>query len=151
MQAAPPLPIVITALIEAGLRAVLANPSPTAVRVWSRDCSWGHAAYTILVTPASHPGEPYELVPGPTAWTANLPQTVEIAANGSIMVDLTGDRAGWRGTEALKPWKHEAWQVRIRLRIPETPEAGKFGVLIGETVSPPVISHPPHAWLFGPS
>lgn len=143
------LPVTLAVLVEPDqLQVVVENPSPAAVRIWSRECSWGHATYSIIVARAAQPDDERELTVKPVRWTVNVPQVIELESGDRTAFGLIADGFAWQGGASLEPWRGESWQVRVRLRIPDTPEARDHGVLVGETVSALAISFPPHAWFF---
>jgi hypothetical protein len=55
----------------------------------------------------------------------------------------------WNGLDTVNHWLNQPLQVRVRLRIPETPEAVAQGVFIGEALTSSRPSTPPHSWLTG--
>lgn len=144
------LPIKLAAAVEAErLALTVENISPQSVRIWSRDCAWGYSTFSLLINCLASPGDQHELTTKPILWGVNTRRTVEIESGGRAAVTFLPGDPQWLEAASLEPWIGEDWQIRVRLCIPDTPDARTFDVLIGEATSPPVISRPPHAWLFG--
>jgi hypothetical protein len=90
-----------------------------------------------------------ELTAKPICWTRNVPRAANVPAGGQLEYDLRREDPEWNGLDAVEGWLNQPFQVRVRLRIPETPEAVAQEVFIGEALTPPCLSKPPHSWLTG--
>lgn len=91
-----------------------------------------------------------ELKAKPVRWTRNAPRTVNIPAGGQSEYKLRHKDPEWEGFDDVETWLNQPLQVRVRLRILETPEAADQGVVIGECLTQRCLSMPPHSWLTGP-
>ena len=145
------LPLRLVPAIKADrLLVTVENTSPDHVRIWSRRCSWGYSTFSLILARSARPDDRHELTTKPILWTVNPRRLIEIEAGGGAVVTFLPSDPEWLGLASFEPWRGESWQVRVRLCIPDTSEARVCDVLTGELTSPPVISEPLHAWLFGP-
>jgi hypothetical protein len=128
------------------LRVTVVNPGAEDLRLWSRDSSWGWSMFSLLVEPnGSGPGR--ELTAGPVRWTRNVPRALTVTAGGRLDYELGHADPTWEGAGTDDGWLGQPLRVRARLRITQTPEAVDQDVFIGEALSDPVLSMPPHGWL----
>ena len=132
------------------LRVSIANPGVEPVRIWSRGCSWGWDAYSLLVRVAGAAVAPVELLATPIRWTVNFPRAREIPPGDRAEVVLRAGDPDWLGVPDPAAWRGVTLDLVARLRIPPTPEAAEYGVFVGDVLSPPFVAAPPHRWLLPP-
>jgi hypothetical protein len=132
------------------VRVTVENKGEQDLRLWARDNSWGWSMFSVLLAlPGSDQWR--ELTAKPIRWTANIPHALSILAGGRWDYELRRGDPNWEGLDDVDDALNQPLQVRVRLRIPETPEAVAQGVFIGEAIAPPSLSEPPHSWLIGKS
>lgn len=130
------------------LRVTVVNKSEQDLRLWDRNNFWGWSIFSLLLAlPGSD--EWRKLTAKPIRWTANIPHTLDLPAGGRLDYELRHQNPSWEGLDEVNAWLSRPLQVRVRLRIPETPKALAQGVFIGEALSSSSLSMPPHAWLTG--
>ncbi|PXF58243.1 MAG: hypothetical protein C4B58_07345 [Deltaproteobacteria bacterium] len=130
------------------LKVTVVNRSEQDLRLWARDNSWGWSMFSLLLAlPGSD--EWRELTAKPVCWTANIPHALNLPLGGRLEYDLRCEDPEWNGLDAVEGWLNQSFQVRVRLCIPQTPEAVAQEVFIGEALTPPCLSKPPHSWLTG--
>lgn len=130
------------------LRVTVVNRSDQDLRLWARNSSWGWSMFFLLLAlPGSDQWR--ELTAKPVRWTLNVPHAINVPAGGQSNYNLRHEDPNWEGLDDVNAWLNQPLQVRIRLRIPETPEAVAQCVFIGEILTPPCLSKPPHSWLTG--
>lgn len=128
------------------LTVTATNRGKRDLKLWARDNSWGWSMFSLLVAkPDSELWQ--ELAPKAVRWTRNVPRALELPAGGQLVYELRHADPSWDGLGDVNAWLGQLLQVRVRLRIPETPEAVSQGVFIGEAITPPRLSKPPHYWL----
>ena len=128
------------------LTVAVANIGKTPQRLWDRNSSWGWEMFSLLLAGPDE-DEWRELTATPIRWTRNVPRALELLPGGTLRYALGPGDPGWDGLSALGERRNQPMKVRVRLRIPPTPEAATHDVSVGEAVSPPAWSHPPHGWL----
>lgn len=128
------------------LTVVVRNRGETEVRLWDRNNSWGWGMFSLRVA-APGSAEWSELTPRPVRHTRNGPRARTIPPGGRLEYELRPEDPAWEGTAALAGSRAGPLNVKVRLRIPETPEAIEQKVFIGEAESAPVLSTAPHGWL----
>jgi len=127
------------------LTVTAVNRGKQDLKLWTRDNSWGWAMFSLLLAkPDSQAWR--ELTAKAIRWTRNVPRALELRAGGQLEYELRHADPSWEGVADVDRLG-QFLQVRVRLRIPETPEALAQGVFIGEALSPPRLSQPPHHWL----
>ena len=128
------------------LRVAVVNEGKRNLRLWSRGNSWGWSMFSLLLL---QPGSEQwrELTAKPICWTANIPHALNLPVGGRLDYELRREDPAWEDLVAIKDWPSQPLQVRVKLRITETPEAVTQGVFIGESLSPISQSNPPHRWL----
>ena len=129
------------------LRVSIANPGAKTLRIWSRGCSWGWDAYSLLVRAAGASVARVELVAKPIRWTVNFPRTGEIPPGDRVVVVLRAGDPDWLGVPDPAMWRGVALDMVARVRVPPTPEAAEYGVFVGILHSPRFVAEPPHRWL----
>ncbi len=138
--------IALELLVESEVLLVTAvNRGKKDLKLWSRDNSWGWGMFSLLLAPPDLKSW-LELTAKPVRWTRNVPRALELPAGGALKYDLRHADPSWEGSSEVG-WVGQLLQVRVRLRIPETPEANEQAVFIGEALSPARLSKPPHCWL----
>jgi hypothetical protein len=130
------------------LRVTVVNTGEQDLRLWSRGNSWGWLMFSLLL---AQPGSDQwrELTAKPICWTTNIPHALDLPIGGRLDYELRHEDPSWEGLDDVNAWLSQLLQVRVRLRIPETPEAMAQEVFIGEALTPPCLSKPPHSWLTG--
>jgi hypothetical protein len=130
------------------LRVTAVNTGERDLRLWARNNSWGWSMFSLLLAlPSSDQWR--ELTAKPVRWTANIPHALKVAVGGRSQYELRREDPGWEDLGDANDWLSQPLQVRIRLRITETPEAVAQEVFIGEALTSPCLSMPPHSWLTG--
>jgi hypothetical protein len=128
------------------LRVTVANRSEQDLRLWARNNSWGWSMFSLLLAlPGSDQWR--ELTAKPVRWTANIPHALNLPVGGRLDYELRRGDPEWNGLDAVEAWLNQPLQVRARLHIADTPEAVAQGVFMGEALTPPCLSMPPHSWL----
>jgi hypothetical protein len=132
------------------LRVIVVNRSESDLRLWDRNNSWGWSMFSLLL------GLPLlnqwrELTTNPIRWTANIPRTLNLPIGNQLNYELGHKNPSWEDMGDANSWLSQPLQVRVRLRIIKTPEAVAQDVFIGEALSPPGLSMPPHSWFHSPS
>jgi hypothetical protein len=130
------------------LRVTAVNRGEQDLRLWDRNNSWGWSMFSLLLALASS-DQWRELTAKPVRWTANIPHALNLPIGGRLDYELRREEPGWEDLGDANAWLSQPLQVRIRLRITETPEALAQEVFIGEALTPPCLSMPPHSWLTG--
>jgi hypothetical protein len=130
------------------LEVEITNPGPEAVRIWDRHNSWGWETLVLDVASAIRPEEIFRLTAKPRIWTRNGPGFIEIPPGGSHLVLINPGFPEWEGVERLEPLRTEVMRLQATLRIPPSPEAETYAVIVGEVKSPWQPAEPPHLWLF---
>jgi hypothetical protein len=133
------------AVLPDTLAITVGNRGEMAQRIWARTNSWGWSMFSLLVAPHEEPWQ--ELTAKPVRWTRNAPHALELPPGGELLYELRPGDPDWQGLDTLGGWLELPLQVQSRLRIPETPEAVEHAVFLGEALSPPALSQPPHRWL----
>ena len=130
------------------LRVTVVNTGEQDQRLWARNNSWGWSIFSLLLAqPDSDQWR--ELTAKPIDWTRNVPRATNVPAGGQLDYELRYEDPNWDGLDNVYAWLNQPLQVQVRLRIPETPEAVAQEVFIGEALTPPCLSKPPHSWLTG--
>jgi len=130
------------------LRVTVVNRSEQDLRLWARNNSWGWSMFSLLL--ALHGSDQWrQLTAKPVRWTANIPHALNLPVGGRLDYELRHEDPNWEGRDDVNAWLNQPLQVRVRLSIPETPEAVAQGVFIGEALTPTCLSMPPHSWLTG--
>lgn len=130
------------------LRVTVVNSGEQDLRLWARNNYWGWSMFSLLLAlPGSD--EWREMTIKPVRWTANIPHALNLPLGGRLDYELRHEDPEWNDLDAVEGWLNQPFQVRVRLRIPETSEAVAQGVFIGEALTPPCLSKPPHSWLTG--
>ena len=136
------------------LRVTVVNRGKQNLRLWSRNNSWGWSMFTLLL---ALPGSDQwmELKAKPIDWTSNVPRATSVPAGGQLDYELRSENPSWEDPArqdlgTINAWLSQPLQVRVRLRITETPEAVAQDVFIGEAVTSPCLSMPPHSWFHRP-
>jgi hypothetical protein len=130
------------------LRVTVVNRSEQDVRLWARNNSWGWSMFSLLLAlPGSDQWR--ELTAKPVRWTANIPHALNLPVGGRLDYELRHEDPSWEGLDDVNAWLSQPLQVRVRLRITGTPEAIAQEVFIGEALTSPCPSLPPHSWLTG--
>jgi hypothetical protein len=133
--------------IEPGvLKVTVVSTGEQDLRLWARNNSWGWSMFSLLLG-APNSDQWRELSAKPVRWTANLPHALNLPAGGQLDYELRREDPAWENLGDVSAWLSQPLQVRVRLRITETPEAVAQGVFIGEALSPINQSNPPHCWL----
>jgi len=130
------------------LKVTVVNKGKRSLRLWSHGNSWGWSMFSLLL---ARPGsdEWRELTAKPVRWTANIPYALDLPVGGRLDYELHQQDPSWEGLDDVNAWLNQPLQVRVRLRIPKTPEAVAQGVFIGEALTPSCLSMPPHSWFHG--
>lgn len=131
------------------LEVQLINPTDQPVRVWRLGNSWGGSSWTLRLNTTETPARSYALRPTNEMYTVNIPAFIEIPPHGQSEIRLVPSRPEWTAGEDIGALKGVPVNVQAILEIAPTPESTKHDVAVGRAESPPVISQPPHAWLFG--
>jgi hypothetical protein len=129
------------------LRVQLHNPTDNPVRVWQLGNSWGGASWSLRLRQAGGT-KTYTLRPSHQGYTVNLPRYIEVPPHGQQEVRLTPSRPEWTAGESLNPLRRVPLEVQAVVEIATTPESKKHLVAIGHLESAPMLSPPPHSWLF---
>ncbi len=128
------------------LRVTVVNDGEQDLRIWSRDNSWGWSMFSLVVE-APDSGQRRELTAVPVRWTRNVPRALTVPAGATLDDVLRRSHPAWEeGAGGDDDWLDQPVQVQVRLRVSDSPEALEQGVFVGEAVSPPVLSTPPHSW-----
>ena len=133
------------------LRVQLINPTDDPVRVWRLGNSWGGSSWALRLSTPGAPERSYALRPTNQGYTRNVPGFIEIPQRGQSEIQLVPSRSEWtagEGIDALRGVVVNVWAV---LEITPTPESTQHHVAVGRIESAPVLSQPPHGWLFGTS
>ena len=128
------------------LRVSAVNAVMGPQRLWARDNAWGWSMFSLLVAPIDS-DEWTELTAKPIRWTANIPTTVYLPVGGNQVYEFRRGDPNWVAPEDFGAGPIDSIRIRIRLNIPETPEAIAQGVFIGEVLSAPFVPKPPITWL----
>jgi len=128
------------------LRVTVVNRSEHDLRLWARNNSWGWSMFSLLLM-LNDSDQWQELTAKLVCWTRNVPHALGLPVGGQLEYDLRHKDPEWECLDNLNSWLNQPLQVRVRLRITETPEAVAQGVFIGEALTPPCSSIPPHSWL----
>jgi hypothetical protein len=126
----------------------LHNPTDHPVRVWRLGNSWGDGSWSLRLSTSGAPARTYTLRPTNQGYTRNVPGFIEIQTHAKQEIRLTPSRHEWTAGEDLDPLKGVPVNVEAVLDIAPTPEATKHHVAVGRVESAPVVSQPPHTWLF---
>lgn len=130
------------------LRVTVVNKGKRNLLLWSRGNSWGWSMFSLLLAqPRSEQWR--ELTAKPIDWTRNVPRATSVPAGGRLDYELRYEDPSWEGLDNVNAWLNQPLQVRVRLRIDETPEAVAQKVFIGEALASSCLSLPPHSWLTG--
>jgi hypothetical protein len=136
------------------LRVTVINIGEQDLRLWARNNSWGWSMFSLLLAmPSSDQWQ--ELTAKPVRWTVNIPHALNLPVGGQLDYELRSEDPNWEdpGRQDLGiiiAWLSQPIQVRVRLRITETPEAVAQDVFIGEALTSPCLSMPPHSWFHCP-
>lgn len=148
MPTPPPLELQLTIRGDT-LTVGVINRGETEVRLWDRHNSWGWGIFSLQITPAG--AERWsELTPRPIRHTRNVPRARSIPPGERIDYDLRPGDPDWEGAETIAEHRDQPLDLRVRLSIPDSPEAAEQAVFTGEAESAPVRSQPPHRWLAVP-
>ena len=90
----------------------------------------------------------YTLRPTNQGYTRNVPGFIEIPPHGQTEIQLVPSRPEWTAGQDIGALKSVAMSVQAVLEIVPTPESTKHHVAVGRVESAPVVSQPPHPWLF---
>jgi hypothetical protein len=124
------------------------NPTDQPVRVWRLGNSWGDRSWSLRLRTSGAHARTCTLRPTNQGYTRNVPGSIEIPAHGKQEIRLTPSRREWTAGEDLQPLEGVPVNVEAVLDIVPTPEATSHHVAVGRVESTPVVSQPPHAWLF---
>ncbi|HEX6259273.1 MAG TPA: hypothetical protein VFZ51_01380 [Woeseiaceae bacterium] len=127
------------------LRVTVVNRSERDLRLWARSNSWGWSMFSLLLARLDS-DQWMELTAKPIDWTRNVPHALDVPAGSQLEYELKRGNPGWKDAGAVAGWLSQPVQIRVRLRIPETPEAVAQDVFIGEALTSPSLSMPPHSW-----
>ena len=130
------------------IRVTVINTGEQDLRLWARNNSWGWSMFSLLLA-RSGSDHWSELTAKPVRWTANIPHALNLPVRGRLDYELRHEDPNWEGLDDVNDWLSQSLQVRVRLRITETPEAVAQEVYIGEGITSPYLSKPPHSWLTG--
>lgn len=130
------------------LQVQVINPTDHPVRVWRLGNSWGGSSWALRLSTTETPARSYSLRPTNEIYTVNIPAFVEIPPHGESEIDLVPRRPQWTAGEDIGALRSVPLNVQAILEIAPTAESTRHGVAVGHAESPPVISQPPHAWLF---
>ena len=130
------------------LKVTVVNIGEQNLRLWARDNSWGWLMFSLLLALAGS-DQWRELTAEPVRWTANIPRALDLPIGGRLEFELRHQEPSWEGLDDIDAWLNQPIQVRVRLRISETPEAVAQGVFMGEALTSHCLSKPPHSWLTG--
>ena len=130
------------------LRVTAVNRGEQDLRLWARSNSWGWSMFSVLLARLDS-DRWRELTAKPACWTRNVPRATEIPAGGEFDYELRYEDPSWQGLDNVNAWLSQPLQVRVRLHVPETPEAIAQNVFVGEALTPTCLSRPPHSWLTG--
>jgi hypothetical protein len=133
---------------QSDLLVELHNPTDQPVRVWRLGNSWGDSAWSLRLTTSGPPARTYTLQPTHQGYTRNVPGFIEIPAHGTQDIRLAPSGREWTAGDDLDPLKGVPVNVEAALDIAPTPEVTKHRVAVGRVESAPVVSQPPHPWLF---
>ena len=128
------------------LRITAVNTGEQDLRLWAHNNSWGWSMFSLLLALLGS-DQWRELTPKPVRWTANIPHALNLPVGDLLEYELRREAPGWEDLGVANALLSQHLQVRVRLRITETPEAVAQGVFIGEALTPPCSSIPPHSWL----
>lgn len=131
------------------LRVTVLNRGEQNLRLWDRHNSWGWSMFSLLLV-ISGSAQEREMTAKAVRWTRNVPRALDLPVGEQLDYELRHDDPSWEGLDNANAWLSQPLQVRVRLRIPETPEALEQGVFIGEAITPPCLSMPPHSWFHRP-
>ena len=133
--------------VEAEVLTVTAvNRGDMGLKLWARDNSWGWSMFFLLLAkPDSDQWR--KLTAKPVRWTRNLPRALDLPAGGQLEYKLRHADPDWEDLDEANAWLGQPLQVRVELRISETPEGVAQGVFIGEALTSPHLWMPPHRWL----
>jgi hypothetical protein len=140
--------LALTSTIEGDrLRATLENRSSSNLRIWARTNPWGWATLVLSIGREAAAAD-YTLTPAPEDWTRSGPGVIDIGPGEQQVFELSRDELEWENLSSIAHLENEEFYVRAELRIPRSKEAVELGVSIGRIVGEPVLSRPPHRWLF---
>lgn len=130
------------------LEVIFMNHGDDTIRIWEFHNSWGwHTIYLQLKNILSH--EEFRLTKRKQmGWTKNGPGFIELFPHEPHTVKFYPPEEGWESEEDVSGLRHLPLTVKAVLEIPETPEAGEFGIFVGKVESAWMRSEPPHSWLF---
>ena len=127
------------------------NNGSEPVRVWARSNSWGWKTLSLEIKGSPLSSDSYHLTVRPVTFTRNGPGFTEIPAGGTQHITMSARDPEWMAIERIDHLRGETLWLRAYLRIPPSPEAGTYGVFVGEVTSPLRESQAPHRWLFSGS
>lgn len=132
------------------LKVTVVNRGEQDLRLWARNNSWGWSIFSLLLA-MPNSDQWRELTAKPVRWTVNVPHALNLPVGGQLDYELRHEDPGWEDLGDANAWLSQPLQVRVRLRITETPEAVAQGVFIGEALTPSCLSMPPHSWFHRPA
>jgi hypothetical protein len=130
------------------VRVQLINPTDHPVRVWRLGNSWGGSSWSLRLSTTGASARSYVLRPTNQGYTRNVPGFIEIPQHGQSEIQLVPSRPEWTAGEDIGALKGVVVNAQAVLEIAPTPESAKHHVAVGRMESAPVLSRPPHAWLF---
>lgn len=144
------IPLQLALRIQGSILLVqIRNPGDRGVRVWDLGNSWGGASWSLRLTVERAGGLEFTLRPTNQDYTRNLPRLIEVPAHAHPELRFTPGSHEWTADEDLAPLRDAPIHVQAVLEIAPSREAEQHAVAIGRVESAPVLSQPPHAWLFG--
>lgn len=127
----------------------IVNHASKPARVWDRSNSWGWETLSLGIKGPPPSEDYYQLTVKPAVFTRNGPGFTEIPpAGGTQRITISAGNPQWDDIERIEHLRGDSLWVRAYLRVPPSPEAGTYGVFVGEVISPLRESRPPHRWLF---
>lgn len=115
------------------LTVILANSTTQEMRIWKPGNSWGWG--NILVDLRERPGGPIFVAKRKSRdWTINGPGFNSIAPGKDRKLEINLDDGWWEIPDGVNLLKR-SYQVRVRFRVPPSPEAKKLGVFVGRISS----------------
>ena len=126
----------------------IANHATQTEKIWELWNSWGWRTISLQVRKEEEAQIVFITPTQNREWTMNFPSFIEIAPKTTHELKLMIDHEWWEATQDLSILKDHPFLVKAVLDIPESPEAGEYGVFVGKIESDWVSSQPPHRWLF---
>jgi hypothetical protein len=112
---------------------LISNSTPQTLGIWQGDNSW--AWYMLTVYLRERPrGEEFVIRRKDRDWTMNIPGRILLEPGESERMEIDLLDGSWDVPSGLR-FTSNYFDVRVRLKIPQTPEAKQLKVFVGESLS----------------